>query len=951
MKKTGQKADNVFWAARPAAFMAALPLILLFFADAPAAPLEGACAQLGAPAAAKKLVDYYRAAKEDVRRASREETEKLFDSVRNHMAAGEYQRAAEACSRILELNPRDTDAMFALGRSCLWRKRYAEAASWFRRILGISPGHLDAKLALAKTLYFSGDRKGAASEYESLRAERSSSPYAMLDYAQYLAWSSKLEKAESVYKEILAAGGRETSEASLGLARVYGRQKRYGEAASLLKKTLGAGCADSFEVRLELARTYLAAGRLRDSLKLYSELAAASRGRDERVIAGLKAVESAFLARGAALYDEKKYSDAIGILRYTVAKFPSCSDAYKYLGLSYEASGEYGEAVRRFSQYIKRVPADARIMIRAAGCCVKLGFLRQAAEYYRMASSATKGDPAFDYQVAKLMRDAGMTDEVRLAIGGMLEKEGASPRLRLLRAQINYSLSLMDEFEKDSGAIIEYKDSDEEAAGLFKKLVSFYAETGSSMAAAGNVAGAVEYFRSVLKKTGPEYTILMALARARSRAGDRAGAIENCRAALAVRPGDYDASMFHALNLSWEKRYEEAIDGFKAALAGRPGDSEALGGIARTYFWSARYLPSLRYYGRAYAAAKKSLETVTGYGNAMHIFGYDGRAMEKVREALKMEPDYPYAKTIEKSILDSHKNEIYSFVTRSKDSDRICLDGKGISLETDLDLDTRLSASYKSYEAYMEGSVLKYKTDAANLRLRRKTSPLYKIFGGVTLYGLSDPRGTASADRAGYTFGAGYDNPKRLHMALYFDRSPLFENPSALRNGIAVYGPSFDLRRPIDGGYELYFGAGYHEFSDSNSKKNFAFKVRKIKKYRDVRITAGPVYKRVRFAHKKYVGYYSPERYDSGGLELEVRYAPAGSGFEIGLNDEYGRSRELGRNWKIYHKYELEAFYNLGKDFTLGASYLKTNSGLDSASEDTGGYWYERVNFNLNRAW
>jgi len=904
-------------------------------------------AQLDASSSSKKILDFYKGFKQDLKDRTRDEIELLFKEAREEISAKNYGKAAELYSRIISKSPRNTDAMFSIGQICLWQKKYADARSWFQKVLSISPRHTDAKLALAKTSFFAGDKRSAAKEYEEIYAGHSSNSYAMNQYAQYLAWSSKLDKAAGIYEGVIASG-KDTAEASLGLAKVLGRQKKYGAAIDLLKKVLAGGGCDSFEVRLELARTYMFAERLRDSVKLCYELASENRD-DERVRSLMKDLSAAFLSKGVNLYGEKKYVEAVRALKYTIAKFPSCRDAYKYLGLSYLAQSEYAAAVRRFSQYLRYERNDAETAVKAAQCCVRLGLTKEAVAYYRMASNASKGVANFDYDIAKLMRAGGMTDEVRLAIGDMLKKEGATYKLSLLRAQINYSLLLMDEFENDAETIIEYKSRDEEAAGLFKKLADLYVKKGKKIAGSKDYAGAEEYYSKTLSKTGPEYNLLMARAEARSRSGDHAGAVASYRAALELKPADYDARMYSALNLAWSKKYEEAIEEYNKVLIDHPKDSEALGGIARTYFWTGKYYPSLNYYRKAYSAVKKSLETITGYGNAMHIFSYDKQAVKKINEALSKDKNYSYAIKLKDIIMNIHRSEFTPFRSRSKDSDRINFNGAGGNVETDIDLDTRLSASYRSYDIYMDNSSLKYKADTANLRLRRKISPLYKISGGVTLYDLSDPRGAASSNNAGYALGISYDMPRRLNMALYFDRSVMFENPSAFRNKIAAYGPSFDLRRLIDAKYEINFGAGYHKFSDSNTKKNLALKLKRIKKFGDFKIVAGPVYKHVRFAQKKYTGYYSPERYDSGGLEYDLSYT--GNGHVLKLNEEYGRSRELNKGWKNYHKYELEAFWDIWKDFILNAAYLKTNSGLDSTSEDTSGYWYKRFNINLNYAW
>jgi len=865
-------------------------------------------------------------------------------------AEKKFAPAIAAYEKILSLSPANTDAMFMLGQNYLWQSDYKNARECFLKTLRISPGHIDSKLSLAKTCYFMKDKKAVEKEYGEIYAAHPENPYVMQQYAQYLAWTSRLEKSASIYRKALAAE-KENTPARLGLAKVLSWQKKYGESISLLKECAEDRDTDSFEVRLELARVYLFADKLRSSYKLYMELAK-ERPADPRPESGLKELSAAFLARGVKLYNEKKYNEAGEHFNYTIAKFPSNRLAYKYSGLNHAARGELEYALGRFAKYLKYEKNDYEIMILAAEYCLKLNFKDEAIIYYRKASNLKNGDSALDYIIAGLERARGAQNEALNILDNIVNKNSADYRARLLRADINHSLSRMDEFEKEAPVIIEYRGRNDEAAVLYRKLMDHYIKAGKALVSSKKYVGAIDYYEQILKKIGDNYDILMRCAEACSRAGDYMRAIGCYERALALKPGDYDSRIYIALNLSWDKKYNEAVEEYKKILKDYPSDSEAAGGIARTYFWMAKFFKSLTYYKKAYSLPKKSLETITGYGNALSIFSRDRQAVEKIDEALAKDKNYSYALELKDLILkNNHMYEFKGIKFTSKDSDGIISAGEGGEFELDVDLNSRLSVSYRLYDIYNENSPLRYKAETTGLKFKTQLSPLYRLFGGVTLYGFLDPAGNFS-DNTGYVMGLTYNKIKHLSMSLYFDRSVLFENPVAFRNRISSFGPNFDLKRTIDDKYEILFSAGLDNFSDSNTRKNLSLKLNRIFSAGRFKLNTGPLYKTVRFSQKKYNGYYSPERYDSYALQYFMAYSNVRKTLELIFNEEYGKSKEFSKAWKNYHKYQAEVQYKFKENLAARVVYLKTNSGLDGASGfETSGYWYQSVNGYLDYRW
>ncbi len=704
------------------------PLLFLFAEKAAAAADAGEyrilTAQLEDISRTQRFLNFYKNVKNELKEMTKCETERCFDDARRESILKNYDKAAAIYVKIAVFDPRNSDAMFAAGLNYLWNKEIKKAREWFIKTVEIAPERIDAKLALAKTYYLNNEKKAAAREYESLYKEHGGAGYVKLQYAEYLAWNAKYKKAAAVYGEIIAAG-TDTLEAGLGLAKVYTWQKNYGAAAGILKPLIRdyENKPECFEIRAELARVYMFAGRLRDSLKLYSQLASQDKN-DERVRAGMKQLSMAFLTRGITAYNEKNYDKAAEYLNYTIAKFPAVREAYKYSGLVYMSRCLYEAALKRFIKYLKYNKYDYEILSAAAQCYEGLGSKAEARQFRARAAEAMK------------RAEPGGERLKQLAAAGANEQKAEEEKAHKIQAR--------------------FKGRDDDSAALLAK----------------------------------RYESLMAHAAKKSQSRDYAAAISDYREALVLKPGSYDTCLYIALNLSWQKKYLAAIEEYKKMLIDYPSDSEALGGIARTYFWMGKFYKSLDYYQKAYMQNKKSLETITGYANALHIFSLDRQAVQKIEESLAKDGGFPPANSLKRSIEEEHRPEIIFFRQTSKDSDLINANSAGGDIAIDIDLNTRLKASYRNYNIFMDNSLLKYRADTTNLKIQTQVSPLIKVFGGFSVYGFSDPRGGHDFN-TGYLFGAGYNKINHLNLSLYFDRSIIFENPAAFRNKIAMSGPVF----------------------------------------------------------------------------------------------------------------------------------------------------------------
>ena len=128
-----------------------------------------ALASTGQPAAA--IGEFEKAIEIDPRNA------RAYNNLGNVLrATNRLDDAASAYTKSIQLAPRYPDPLNGLGALAVQRDRPAEALPLFDKAIALAPNYFEARLNKGIALQLSGDRAGAAREYQALLRDAGSRP-------------------------------------------------------------------------------------------------------------------------------------------------------------------------------------------------------------------------------------------------------------------------------------------------------------------------------------------------------------------------------------------------------------------------------------------------------------------------------------------------------------------------------------------------------------------------------------------------------------------------------------------------------------------------------------------------------------------------------------------------------------------------------------------------------
>ena len=132
----------------------------------------------------------------------------------------------------------------------------------------------------------------------------------------------------------------------------YGRLDKFGEAE--------AAFGDALRIRPDYAAAYYGLADIYSRQNRTEEMAAA-RGEANRIAVSSLAADRVLaqdtLNRGIAFWDSNHVADAVRQFRKALETDPAIDEAYYWLGLAYEASGDPGAATRAFTRYLGSAPS------------------------------------------------------------------------------------------------------------------------------------------------------------------------------------------------------------------------------------------------------------------------------------------------------------------------------------------------------------------------------------------------------------------------------------------------------------------------------------------------------------------------------------------------------------------------------------------------------------------
>jgi Tfp pilus assembly protein PilF len=162
-------------------------------------------------------------------------------------------------------------------------------------------------------------------------------------------------------------------------------------------------------------------------------------------------------------------------------------------------------------------------------------------------------------------------------------------------------------------------------------------------------------FTHALKVTEKNYLAHNNLGIAMVEKRDVVGAMHHYQEALRIKPSFVEANNGLGHLLMIQGRYDEADGQFQTALRKRPGFALAMKNLGDLRMRQGRIDEAVSQYQEAFLHEKQDPELFNNYGVALFCKGREKQAIELIRTALRLKPDYPEASDNLRKILEGRK--------------------------------------------------------------------------------------------------------------------------------------------------------------------------------------------------------------------------------------------------------------------------------------------------------
>jgi Tfp pilus assembly protein PilF len=162
-------------------------------------------------------------------------------------------------------------------------------------------------------------------------------------------------------------------------------------------------------------------------------------------------------------------------------------------------------------------------------------------------------------------------------------------------------------------------------------------------------------FTHALKVTEKNYLAHNNLGIAMVEKRDVVGAMHHYQEALRIKPSFVEANNGLGHLLMIQGRYDEADGQFQTALRKRPGFALAMKNLGDLRMRQGRIDEAVSQYQEAFLHEKQDPELFNNYGVALFCKGREKQAIELIRTALRLKPDYPEARDNLRKILEGRK--------------------------------------------------------------------------------------------------------------------------------------------------------------------------------------------------------------------------------------------------------------------------------------------------------
>ncbi len=298
-------------------------------------------------------------------------------------------------------------------------------------------------------------------------------------------------------------------------------------------------------------------------------------------------------------------------------------------------------------------------------------------------------------------------------------------------------MNISEGLHKNTGLTIEwarvytYANKHGEAIKLFEEVRSMHPERSTEVLRElaeqykwnGQIPKAIAVYREGIALGVEDLRMLLGLAEALFWNGQKNEALQIYDTILGRWPDNIDALLGKANILSLQDKLEESYALYQKVLDKYPDNLDALNSQAKILVWQGYFRKGMVRYKEIQNRYPNNPDEIEGMAFAYHRLGDDTRAVEKIRELLKLCPDRKEAQDLYDQIKNSQHPFVRPYGGFTNDSTPQTISTGGVSTGVPLDYSTSLNAVY-------ENQVLRKKSsDESTLSVNRTGLGLYRILG------------------------------------------------------------------------------------------------------------------------------------------------------------------------------------------------------------------------------
>jgi tetratricopeptide (TPR) repeat protein len=335
---------------------------------------------------------------------------------------GDYQTAAIQIRSALQLDPKSTDAQYALAQTELALHEWPDAAHSLDRTLEIDPSRLDARLSRAQ-LYLAAREFAKAADDASTVVEKDSqsgAAYRVLGAA--LAGDKQLDQAVLAFTRATTLAPTDPVPL-VDLALVEASLHRFGDAETHLNQAIALD-RHAVSSYLDLASV----------LRLQTKVAQADAVLQQGIAANPNAIDL-YVKAADFLYAQKKATEADALLSKLRSQAPASVDAAIALGAFYAQHGQLARAVAEYDRGLATAPTDHTLQKRLVDAYLQAGQTARAASLDGPLMHDLPHDTTVHVNHARILLAEGKVDEAVTQLQADATDAADSP-------QVHYYLAL-----------------------------------------------------------------------------------------------------------------------------------------------------------------------------------------------------------------------------------------------------------------------------------------------------------------------------------------------------------------------------------------------------------------------------------------------------------------------------------------------------------------------------